>query len=521
MCLSNKKGESLMRKSDLLLKRSILLVFVMLLVLSTSFVVYSADHNIVKSRMRLGEDIENLDPAHLVRGYDIALALYNNLLKYKPGSSELVNDAAEEFDISEDGKVITFKLKEGIQFHKGYGEMTAEDVKFSFERIIDPEENSEYTADWQTLDRVEVTGKYTGRIILKEPLASLLVTTIPFTPGSIISKKAYEELGNRFATNPVGSGPYYMERWVPEQLLVLSRFEDYFDEKPNIEKIELYPIVDTNISEMNFDKGDLDVTEISLDSIDRYESDSDVDVHILSTLKYGFIGFNHQYPPFDDIDVRKALRYAIDVDMIIDGAYSGVPKRANAMIAPGILGHWEDAPQYDVNIEKAKEHLAMAGYEDGFEVEMVTTSNPLYMNICQIVKENLREIDVEVNIKLIETSAWYEYVGNESHPIMFFETFSLTLDPGYWVEWFTTEQVGKWNFLKWSNSKYDELADQAAVTMDLEKREEMYIEMQRIMDEDAAIIWLTNGAKAYVSNKSVDPVFLGHYNQYRYWELVE
>ena len=510
-----------MKKSNLLIKRTVLLVMVLLLVFSTSFIVYSAGHNIVKSRMRLGEDIENLDPAHLVRGYDIALALYNNLLKYKPGSSELVNDAAEEFDISEDGKVITFKLKEGIQFHKGYGEMTAEDVKFSFERIIDPEENSEYTADWQTLDRVEVTGKYTGRIILKEPLASLLVTTIPFTPGSIISKKAYEELGNRFATNPVGSGPYYMERWVPEQLLVLSRFEDYFDEKPNIEKIELYPIVDTNISEMNFDKGDLDVTEISLDSIDRYESDSDVDVHILSTLKYGFIGFNHQYPPFDDIDVRKALRYAIDVDMIIDGAYSGVPKRANAMIAPGILGHWEDAPQYDVNIEKAKEHLAMAGYEDGFEVEMVTTSNPLYMNICQIVKENLREIDVEVNIKLIETSAWYEYVGNESHPIMFFETFSLTLDPGYWVEWFTTEQVGKWNFLKWSNSEYDELADKAAVTMDLEKREEMYIEMQRIMDEDAAIIWLTNGAKAYVSNKSVDPVFLGHYNQYRYWELVE
>ncbi|MGM0445631.1 MAG: ABC transporter substrate-binding protein [Bacillota bacterium] len=510
-----------MKSCSLLVKRSFLLVLVLVLVLSSGVIVYSAGHNVVKSRMRLGEDIENLDPAHLVRGYDIALVLYNNLLKYKPGSSELVNDAAEEVNISEDGKVISFKLKEGIQFHKGYGEMTAEDVKFSFERIIDPDENSEYTADWQTLDRVEVTGKYTGEIILKEPLASLLVTTIPFTPGSIISKKAYEELGNKFATNPIGSGPYYMESWVPEQVFVLSRFEDYFDEKPNIEKIELYPISDTNISEMNFDKGDLDVTEISLDSIDRYENNSDVDVHILSTLKYGFIGFNHEYPPFDNIEVRKALRSAIDVDMIIDGAYSGVPNRANSMIAPGILGHWEDAPQYDVDIEKAKEHLAEAGHSDGFEVEMVTTSNPLYMNICQIVKENLREINVEVNIKTIETSAWYEYVGKESHPIMYFETFSLTLDPGYWVEWFTTEQVGKWNFLKWSNTEYDELADQAAVTMDLDEREEMYIEMQKIMDEDAAIIWLTNGAKAYVSNKRVDPVFLGHYNQYRYWEIVE
>lgn len=512
-----------MKISKLLFKRSLLLVLVLALVLSSGIVVYGAGHEdgVVKSRMRLGEEFENLDPAHLVRGYDIALALYNKLLKYKPGSSELVNDAAEEFNVSDDGKVITFKLKEGIMFHKDYGEMTAEDVKFSFERIIDPEQNSEYASDWQTLDHVEVTGKYTGKIILTEPLAALLVTTIPFTPGSIISKKAYEELGNKFATNPIGSGPYYMEKWLPEQKLILGRFEDYFGQKPNIAQIELYPIADKNISEMNFDKGDLDVTEISLDSIDRYESDPDVDVHILSTLKYGFIGFNHEYAPFDNVDVRKALRYAVDVDMIIDGAYSGVPKRANAMIAPGILGYWEDAPQYNVNLEKARELLEKAGYPDGFEVEMISTSNPLYMNTCQIVKENLRKIGIEVNIKLIETSAWYEYVGKESHPIMFFETFSLNLDPGYWVEWFTTDQVGKWNFLKWSNSRYDELADQAAVTMDLEEREEMYIEMQRIMDEEAAIIWITNGAKAYVSNKRVDPVFLGHYNQYRYWKIVE
>ena len=516
----NKKGGHLMKISRFLFKNSLLFVLVLVFILTTGIIVYGAEDNIVKSRMRLGEDIENLDPAHLVRGYDIALVLYSNLMKYEPGSSELVNDAAENIEISEDGKVITFKLKEGIQFHKGYGEMTAEDVKFSFERIIDPEQNSEYTADWQTLDRVEVTGKYTGRIILKEPLASLLTTTIPFTPGSIISKKAYEELGQKFATTPVGSGPYYVEKWSPEQVLVLSKFQDYFEEQPNIDKIELYPIVDLNISEMNFDKGDLDVTEISLDSIDRYKNEDKTDVHILSTLKYGFIGFNHEYAPFDNINVRKALRHAIDVDMIIDGAYSGVPERANAMIAPGILGHWEDAPQYNVDYQKAKDLLAEAGYPDGFEVEMISTSNPLYMNTCQIVKENLKNIGVEVNIKLIETSAWYEYVGKESHPIMFFETFSLTLDPGYWVEWFTTEQVGKWNFLKWSNEEYDRLADEAAITMDLEERENMYIDMQQIMDEEAAIIWVTNGAKAYVSNKRVSPEFLGHYNQYRYWTIA-
>ncbi len=468
--------------------------------------------------MRLGSDIETLDPAHLIKEYDIALVLYSKLLKYKPGSSEVVLDAAQELNVSEDGKIITFKLKEGIQFHKGYGELTAEDVKFSFERIINPDENSEYSSEWKTLDHVEVTGKYSGKIILKEPLASLLVTTLPYTSGSIISKKAYQELGQRFATNPVGSGPYYLKEWIPEQKLVLERFEDYYDPKPDFKTIELYPILDTNVCEMNFDKGDLDVTEISLDSIDRYRSNPDVDIHIPSTLKYYFIGFNDSKPPFNDIRVRKAMRYAINIEMIIVGAFNNVPKRAYTMIPEGILGHWDNAPKYEVNLEKAKQLLNEAGYSDGFETTFVTTNDPTYMNVAQIVKENLKKVGIDLQIKVIESSAWYQYLGQESHPGMFYETFSLTLDPGYWVEWFTSAQIEKWNFIKWSNEKYDQLAKEAALEMNTDKRAQMYIEMQKLLDQDAALIWITHGAKAYVSNKKVEPVFLGHYNQYRYWE---
>src|SRR5699024_9293027 len=117
----------------------------------------------------------------------------------------LVLDAAEEFEMNDEGTEIEFKLREGIQFHHGYGEMTAEDVKFSFERIIDPDENSQYASDWETLEEVEVTGKYTGKIILSEPFAPLLASTIPWTPGSILSKEAYEDRGERFALDPVGS----------------------------------------------------------------------------------------------------------------------------------------------------------------------------------------------------------------------------------------------------------------------------------------------------------------------------
>jgi peptide/nickel transport system substrate-binding protein len=494
---------------------SILLTISILILGSLS--VFSVNEDIVKARMRLGEDVITLDPAHTIREYDIQLVLFSRLVKYKPGSSELVNDVAEKIELSEDGKIIYFELKKGIQFHKGYGEMTAEDVKFSFERIIDPEENSEYKGDWKTLDHVNVTGKYTGEIVLNKPLASLFATTLPFTPGSIISKKAYEELAEKFATHPVGSGPYYWKEWKPEQKLILERFDDYFGEKPDFKQIELYPILDKKVAEMSFDKGELNVTEIALDSIDRYMDNPEVDVHVLTALKYTFIGFNHEYAPFDNILVRQAIKHAIDADMIIIGAYNGVPKRAKTMIAPGILGHWENAPEYEVDLEKAKELLTKAGYPDGFETTMSIASDPVSQNVAQIVKHCLSKINVEVNIHVVEAGSTYQYFGKESHPGIHYYAFSLNLDPGYWVAWFIGSQVGKWNFIKWANAEYDQLATEAALEMDQEKRANMYIRMQKIMDEDAAIIWLTNGAKVYVSDKNVEPTFLGHYNQYRYW----
>jgi len=207
-------------------------------------------------RVRAYSDIQNMDPAHWLSAPEanVGRAIYSKLVRYKANSYELENDAAEWIKVSADGKVIEFKLKEGIQFHKGYGEMTAEDVKFSYERIIDAEEASEYAMDWSALDHVEVTGRYSGKIILKEPFAPLWKTTLPWWTGDIISKKAYEELGpEKFPISPIGSGPYYFDQWIPKQKLVLTTFDDYFGEKPDFEQIEIYPIEDETSAEIAFD----------------------------------------------------------------------------------------------------------------------------------------------------------------------------------------------------------------------------------------------------------------------------
>lgn len=502
---------------DIFLRIAVVFVLIAAVGFAGAPAVYAAD-DVLTVRARQGQDIHTMDPAHYLGNeeYNVDLAIFSKLVQFEPGTPELRLDAAESLEVSDDGLVIEFKLREGIQFHFGYGEMTAEDVKFSFERIADPETNSAYRADWAPLDKVEVTGRYTGRIILTEAFAPLMVSTLPWSPGSIMSKAAFEDRGERIATQPVGSGPYYWSEWQPNQRVVLERFDDYYGEQPDFRQIVIRPLTEHQVAELAFDRGELDMTEISLDMLPVYEADPNTDLEVLATLRYHWFGFNMEHPPFDDIKVREAVREAIDVDQILAGAYNNVPPRANAMIPESILGHWADAPHREPNIERAKQMLAEAGYPDGFSTELHTTNVPDHLQGSAIVQQQLRQIGIDANIRIYEASL--PNLGEQSPPGVHYISLSAILDPGYWFEWFTCEQVGQWNFWKWCSPEFDELKDLAAVTMEPEERADIYVRMQQLMDEDVGAIWITNGASVQAVKPDVQPYFLAQYAQYPYFK---
>ena len=474
--------------------------------------------SVLRVRARAGADIQTMDPAHYLGNDEnnIDLALYCKLIAFEPRSTETALDAAESLEVNEDGTVLEFKLREGMQFHHGYGEVTAEDVKFSFERIIDPATNSGYAQEWRTLEEVEVTGKYTGRIILSEPYAPLFVSTLPWNAGSIISKAAYEEKGERFATDPVGCGPYYWSEWRPNQMVVLERFEDYYGDKPDFQRIEILPLTESQVAELAFDRDELDETGVALDSVTRYENIPGVTVTILPTLRYHWLGFNMQEPPFDDIRVREAVRYVIDVDEIVAGAYSGVPERANAMLAPGMLGYWEDAPAYQPDLERAKQLMAEAGYADGFATTLTHRADQDLDLASLIAQQQLAQLGIQV--ELITVPTLFDALGEKSVPGLHVESFSGVLDPGYWFNWFTCDQVGKWNYWKWCNEEADLIHGEAAVTVDTDERAEMYVKIQQLMDEDITAVWFTNGARVQVYREAeLEPAFMTMYRQYQFY----
>ncbi|MDZ7799311.1 MAG: ABC transporter substrate-binding protein [Trueperaceae bacterium] len=498
--------------------RPLAVALLLLLALALSGAFAQADDTLTV-RARSGADIETMDPAFYSGNeeYNLDQIVFSKLIRYAPGEPEYVLDAAEEFEISDDGTVVEFKLREGIQFHHGYGEMTAEDVKFSYERYLDEDLDSPYASDWGTLDRVEVTGRYSGRIILDEAYAPLLTATLPWTPGSILSQAAFEDRGEAIATQPVGSGPYVWSDWNPNQEIVLERFSEYFGEAPDFERIVVEPITDAQIAEFSFDTRELDATEISLESLDRYDDQEGVAVEVLDTLRYHWLGFNQRHEPFDDVRVREAVRYAVDVDEILQGAYNGVPNRADTMLAPSILGHWEDAPRYEPDLERARELLAEAGYPDGFSTTISTDNVTVHQQSATIVQQQLRRVGIEAEIDIVQDM--YVTVSENNTPGLHYASFSAIIDPGYWFEWFKCDQMGQWNYWGWCNEEYDEIHAQASRTADPQERAELYVQLQQIIDEDVSAIWVTNGASVYVYRPDqIDPVFLAMYAQYQYWE---
>jgi len=465
----------------------------------------SVDDNV---RIRLYADMQTLDPPNYNATPEMAIgrAIYSKLVRFKPYSYELENDAVKSINQSSDGLEVTFELKKGINWHRGYGELTAEDVKFSLERAANPEVSS-YSQDLETLDRVQITDKYKGKMIFTEPFAPLWTSSLPWCVGDIICKKAYDDLGDEYWTNPVGSGPYMFADWTPKQEIVLKRFDGYYGEQPSFQRVTFKPIQDEKTAELSFDAGELDFTEISYSSVSRYENKSKVNFEMYPSKAFQWLGMNVQKPPFDDVRVRRAIKYAVDTKSIVNSAYFSVPEVGRTLIVKGILGHWEDAPLYEPDLEKAKNLLQAAGHSSGFKTELSILNKTQYKTVAEIIKANLAKIGINVKINLMDSGTFWNITFGESGKDveLIHYRYSMAPDPSWATVWFTTGQIGKWNAMRWSNEEYDRLHHEGVVTLDEDKRREIYIEMQKIMDNAAVAEWITHGARPYISKPGIKP----------------
>ncbi|RUT89959.1 MULTISPECIES: ABC transporter substrate-binding protein [unclassified Mesorhizobium] len=449
-------------------------------------------------------DITKMDPQFYTAVSEVSVmeCLYSKLTRFKPGSEwgwEL--EAAEKLE-QVDPTHVRFRLKKGIKFTGDYGELTAKDVKFSFERGI--KHNSPVKDNWGSLDHVEIEDDYTGVIVLKTPFMPLFNIAFPYAVGHIVSEaavmKATKDGGDFGMKPPAFSGPYVLAEYKPNQHLLLTRNPEWAGSKPGFDEIRVVLIGDTKTAERAYQAGDIDFTGITLDSLAKFKSNPPADTKIEGhpSLNYHWIGMNVDHPKLKDINVRKAIQWAINVPQILEAAFAGQAEVATGTIPPGLLGHREKAlvpPEGD--LEKAKEFLETAGVSD-LNLTIDCLNESLFLTIAQTVQAQLSQIGITVEINAQDAGSFWT-LGMESEGDRWKDMqltvmwFSNLPDPFYATGSFLQSRVGIWNWERFRSERFDELSAKGVTISDPNERAKIYQEMQDLMEESGAYRFLTHG----------------------------
>ncbi|MER9949515.1 ABC transporter substrate-binding protein [Mesorhizobium sp. M0047] len=465
--------------------------------------IWAAEGKVLKVRSRT--DFTTFDPGFYTRGSEVDAmnCLYSKLTRFKPGSEwgwEL--EAAEKIE-QVDPTHIRFHLKKGIKFTGGYGALTAKDVKFSLERVI--KYKSVDIPDLGPFDHVEVENDHTGVIVFKTPFVPVWSITFPYGVGHIVSEQAVMKAtkdGNNFGMKPPAfSGPYVLADFKSNQYVLLTRNPDWSGPKPGFDEIRILPIGDDKTAERAYQAGDIDFTHISLDSLATFKRNPppNTKIEVMPSIGYVWLGMNMDHPKLKDINVRKAIQWAINVPQILDAAYAGQANVATGTIAPGLIGHREKAlvlPEGDLT--KAKEFLEKAGVSD-LQLTLDCLNEATYSTIAQTVQAQLSQIGITVQVNLQDSGSFWT-LGMESEgdrwkdAQLILNDFIGLPDPHYETSWFTKPQVGVWNWERFRNDRFDELSAKALTIEDPNERAKLYYEMQDLMEDSGCYRFLTNDA---------------------------
>jgi len=366
-------------------------------------------------RVRIGSDIGNLDPARIfgIENQTVAGHIYNGLVKYDQATNEIVPDLASEWSISPDGRTYTFKLHEGVTWHKGYGALTADDVKFSLERVLDPSTKSRYAGQLEGIAAVETPDPLTVRIELDSPNAGLLNKLTAFNQGWIVSRKAVTEIGDdKYAMNPIGTGPFVFESWSAGNQAVIVANPDYFEGPPKVDKVVFRIIKDEIAAAIALENGEIDIF-FALQSppvIDRLNNASSVTVLSRPANHTINLVLNTTVEPLGDVRVRKAIAYGINREALIAGYFKGTKGTAYSVLTSSFPQYTDAVPHYPYDPEKAKALLKEAGAE-GFSLELVSVGLSPYDQLVVPMASDLEKIGIKTKITVLERGAYLQARG--------------------------------------------------------------------------------------------------------------
>lgn len=448
------------------------------------------------------QDLEDsLDP-HVTAAAGTREVLYNifeGLMKADP-EGNIIPAVADNCDISDDAKVYTFTLRDGVKFHNGQT-VTVDDVVFSISRCAGMLDDGVYTAasTLKGIVSVEAADEKTVVITLSEGNTEFLACLV--TTNAAILPADYTEQ----ATQPVGTGPFKFTSRSPQENFVMERFDDYWGTPAKLDKVT-YLVTAMDTAVMSMKSGVIDIfAHLTADQVKSVEDQFNIERDTAKLVQALYL--NNAVEPFNDIRVRQALCYAVDVDQIIDLVVDGNGVRVGSSMFPAFGKYFDDSltNYYTYDVEKAKELLTEAGYPDGFAMTITMPSNyPQHVQTGEVIAEQLKAVGITATIEQVDwNNTWIPDVyGNRNFQstVVGFDTSTLTAR-GMLERW--TSDHGK-NMINFNNAEYDELFRQAAACIDDGEQTALYKQMERILTEQAANVYIQDIYNMVAVNPALD-----------------
>ncbi len=381
--------------------------------------------NIIRTAIK--SDIQTMDIDKTSNNYMIPLNIFDRLVEVElndNGTSKIIPSLATSWDISEDGKVYTIKLRENVKFHNGEA-FTAEDVIYSLNRMVNLKGavNSDYVSQIEGFEDVQngntdslsglsIIDDYTIQIKLKEAYSGFM-SSLAAAPASILDKTTTINAGDKFGVEPeytVGTGPFKVKEWKLNDHISLVKNEAYWQAAPSIDGVEIKVLPDVETQNIMFRNGELDILDLDymVDYIPKYKED--FKDRLVSTQRVGitFLNFNQAIKPFDNPNIRKAISMAIDRKAIIEAMYQDNASLENGIFPRGLIGYNENLKALEYNPDKAKEILAKENYPNGFEMELASNqaSSDTVQAILEIISEQLSLIGIKADVKAYDEATW-------------------------------------------------------------------------------------------------------------------
>jgi peptide/nickel transport system substrate-binding protein len=463
-------------------------------------------------------DLFGLDAHKSTRVQDflVLMNINRSLYTWDTETNKPKLELATKADVSADGKVWTFKLRDNVKFHNGR-KMTADDIIWSYNRIISPATKSPSSqfihvikgakevqeGKSQNISGLKKIDDLTLQIVLENPVDLPYFLLDPGT--AILPKEEVEKKGDVFSSDPVGCGPFQFVKWVKGSEVTLKKFPDYYvPGRPLLDKVVYRLMSESQARDNAFRAKELDATIVESAQYPIYKKDPVISKNVIEVAEMftRLIGFNLDKEPFKKKEVRQAINYAIDKKLIIEKMLFDKAVPAVGWLPTTSPGFNPNAKPYEYNPEKALELMKKAGYEKGFTVEAISTNSASWgVAVFEAVMPFLKKINITLKIQQMEGATMVSRLQSGD-----FDMFSYSMGSGpnplqALDRWKSDTSRMAGNYVNFKNPAYDKLVEQAAAERNEAKRIALLRQADGILLDDAPI-WFFNYNKGVLAHQS-------------------